>query len=153
VIPQFFTIRGPGRTSPAARLLWLLGMVAATGSTVLAHHSYSVYYLEEDTIEVEGEVIEFQYVNPHAWIHFVGRDAFGRERRYAAEWGSRASLERQGIRKDVFQEGDRVRVWASPSRDPNDTRLRLKRVERRRGNWKWSPENRRDRDQDDERGR
>jgi len=109
---------------------------------LLAHHSFATVYLEQDTIEVEGEIIEFQYQNPHAWVHILGRDPFGRERHYAAEWASRSRLERDGIKQDTLREGDKVRIWASPNRTPTDNRIRLKRIERRRDGWQWGQSNR-----------
>jgi hypothetical protein len=33
--------------------------------------------------------------------------------------------------------GDRLRIWASPNRNPKDNRVRIKRMERRRDRWKW----------------
>jgi hypothetical protein len=42
-----------------------------------------------------------------------------------------------GIPKTFFHIGDSVHIWASPSRDPNDNRVRLKRIERRSDGWKW----------------
>ena len=42
-----------------------------------------------------------------------------------------------GITKNVFHVGDSVRLWVSPGRDPNDNRVRLKRIERRSDGWKW----------------
>ena len=47
---------------------------SALCAPVLGHHSFSELYLETDTIEVEGEVIEFQYRNPHSWIHVMGQE-------------------------------------------------------------------------------
>ena len=116
----------------------LLALVlAVAGAPLVAHHSFSDYYLEQDTIEVEGVVVQFQYQNPHAWVHIMGEDQFGRQRRFAAEWASRSRLGDDGIKRDTLQEGDRVRIWASPSRNPNDNRIRLKRIERPRDGWQW----------------
>ena len=39
------------------------------------HHSFAAYYIEADTIEVEGDVVEFQYKNPHSWIHVIGQES------------------------------------------------------------------------------
>lgn len=112
-------------------------VVLLAAAPLLAHHSFSEYYVESDTIEVEGVVVEFQLQNPHAWVHVVGNDPFGRQQRYAAEWASRSRLQEEGITKDTLREGDRVRIWASPNRKPSDNRIRLKRIERARGGWKW----------------
>jgi hypothetical protein len=122
-----------------ARGGFVLGIVAsALGPPLLAHHSFSVYYIEADTIEIEGDVIEFQYKNPHAWIFVQGTEAFGPPKIYAAEWVSTSQLERNGIDKKFFKPGDALRIWASPNKNPGDNRVRLKRMERRSDHWKWA---------------
>jgi hypothetical protein len=121
------------------RRTWVLVVVgvAAWCATALGHHSFAEYYLESDTIEVEGEVVEFQYKNPHAWVHVMGHEVFGGRKPYAAEWASVSRLERDGINARTLRVGDSVRIWASPNRNPNDNRIRLKRIERRADRWSW----------------
>lgn len=104
---------------------------------LLAHHNFADVYLEADTIDIEGEVVEFQYRNPHSWIHVQAQDPFGTQKIYAGEWASVSRLERDGITRDFFKVGDRLRIWASPNRNPNDNRIRIKRIERRSDRWRW----------------
>ena len=119
--------------------MWTIAALCALAlsSRALAHHNFADMYLETDTIDIEGEVVEFQYRNPHSWIHVQAQDAFGVQRVYAGEWSSVSRLERDGISKDFFHPGDRLRIWASPNRNPNDNRVRIKRMERRSDRWKW----------------
>jgi hypothetical protein len=119
--------------------MWLLVIAGVTALCAPAHghHSLSEYYLESDTIEIEGEVLEFQYKNPHAWVHVMGQEPFGGRKPYAAEWVSVSRLERDGINARTLRTGDVVRIWASPNRNPNDNRIRLKRIERRADRWSW----------------
>jgi hypothetical protein len=118
--------------------------LVAVGFAVLcapavAHHSYSDIYLEADTIEIEGTIVEFQYRNPHSWLHVAGQEgALGTEKIYAAEWVSTSQLEREGIGRNFFRVGDRVRMWGSPPRRPGDNRLHVKRIRRSDG-WEWRP--------------
>ena len=125
-----------GGKGTAMRLLVLVGVIIFS-APVSSHHSFADYYLEEDTIEVEGDIVEFQYRNPHSWIHIVGADAFGKQKQYSAEWASVSRLERDGITRNTLREGDSVRIWASPSRNPNDNKIRLKRIQRRSDGWQW----------------
>ena len=111
--------------------------VALLSAPLLGHHSFGVYYLEQDTIEVEGEVVEFDYRNPHSWVHVAGKDAFFRMKIFSAEWASTSRLEQDGVTKRTLSVGDMVRIWASPSRNPNDNRIRIKRIERPFDHWKW----------------
>ncbi len=113
-----------------------LGVVLVCAPAV-AHHSFGDLYLEQDNIEIEGVIVEFQYKNPHSWIHVSGTDAaFGPEKIYSAEWVSTSQLEREGITKNTLRAGDRVRIWGSPARNPTDTRVHLKRIRRADG-WEW----------------
>ncbi len=114
------------------------GALVASSPRVLAHHSFAVTYLEQDTIEIEGDVVEFQYKNPHAWVFVQGREKGGFEEKiYAAEWVSTSQLDRNNIDKRWFKPGDSVHVWASPNKNPADNRVRLKRIERKSDGWKW----------------
>ena len=114
-------------------------LVTASQPRLLAHHSFAVYYLEQDTIEIEGDVVEFQYKNPHAVIFVQGTEttSIGGPKIYAAEWVSVAQLDRAGIDKKFFKIGDSLRIWASPNKNPLDNRVRLKRMERRSDGYKW----------------
>ena len=104
-----------------------------------AHHSFGAAYLENDMIEVSGSIVEFQYQNPHSWVFVQGRErsGFGGVRIYAAEWVSTSQLEREGIEKGTLRPGDDVRIWGSPSKNPSDYKMHLKRIERPADGWKW----------------
>jgi Family of unknown function (DUF6152) len=128
--------------APTWLALVLSGLVVLC-PRLLAHHSFATYYIEQDTIEVEGDIVEFEYKNPHSWIHIMSRDPFGKPKAYAVEWASTSQLEDNGITKRTLRAGDLVRIWASPNRDPNDNRIRLKRIERRSDGWQWG-QNRRE---------
>ena len=120
-------------------LVTLVLVAALAGAaTVAAHHSFGAVYLENDLIEVSGLIVEFQYRNPHAWVFVEGheRSGIGGPRIYAAEWVSTSQLERDGIEKDTLRVGDDVRMWGSPSKNPSEAKLHLKRIERRDG-WSW----------------
>jgi hypothetical protein len=136
IVPPFNETITPSSTAWAQQLqIWVTPWGFLRGAA--AHHSFAVYYIETDTIEVEGNIVEFQYQNPHSGIHIVGQEAFGRPKAYAAEWANPSRLERDGITRNTLHVGDSVRIWASPSRDPNDNRIRLKRIERRSDGWHW----------------
>jgi hypothetical protein len=111
-----------------------LGMLC---SPALAHHSFGDVYLESDSIEVEGVIVEFQYKNPHSWIYVSGQEgAFATEKVYSAEWVSTSQLEREGITRTTLRPGDHVRLWGSPGKALNNTRIHLKRIQRSDG-WQW----------------
>jgi hypothetical protein len=132
-------------TGVGAARLWLTLVasgVASAWAPALGHHTYATFYLESDTIEIEGDILEFQYKNPHAWVHVLGEAPFGGQKAYAAEWVGTSQLERDGITKNTLRAGDTVRIWAAPNRNPSDNRVHLRRIERRSDKWRWGRENR-----------
>ena len=139
-------MRVESQSGSAWRAVGVCALVALVGlgSRVAAHHSFANLYFEKETIQLEGVVTEFQYRNPHSWVFLNAPDSFGRMQTYAAEWTGRAGLERSGVTKDTLRAGDRVRVWAAPNRNPTDLRVHLKRIERPRDHWTWSPQERRE---------
>jgi Family of unknown function (DUF6152) len=116
-----------------------LGVVGAfVGAVPLyAHHAFAAYYFEDQTISIEGTIVEFDYQNPHAWLHVSAPDSSGRVQKYGAEWANPGRLNQQGITRETLRPGDRVIVSGSPARDPGAYRLHLKRIERPADGWTW----------------
>jgi hypothetical protein len=102
------------------------------------HHAFSAFYHEEQSVTLEGQIVEFEYVNPHAWVHFHSRDNAGQVQKVSAEWANPSRLAQQGVAKDTLKPGNRVIVTGSPSRDPSEYKLHLKAIQRLADGWKWS---------------
>ena len=102
------------------------------------HHSFGAFYFEDESISIEGEMVEFEYRNPHAWVHVLVRDGLGEMRKYGAEWSNPNRLGQQGITKETLKPGDRLIVTGSPARSATEYKLHLKRVERPADGWKWT---------------
>src|SRR5687767_14555394 len=122
----------------------LLVMLAAVVVTALsapasAHHSFAAFYLEEQSVSIEGVVTEFHYVNPHAWVYIAARDVEGVLRTVGAEWSNPARLAQAKIGKDTLKPGDRVIVTGSPARDTaQDYKIHLKHIVRPSDGWTWA---------------
>ena len=117
-------------------VLCAIGWLRPAIPLAAAHHTFASFYLEDDLVEIEGQIVEFQYKNPHAWVFVDGEERGQRPRIYAAEWVGTSRLERDGIKANTLREGDRVRMWVSPNRNPSDNRVHLKRIRRSDG-WEW----------------
>ena len=51
------------------RLLILgIGSLLAAATAAYAHHSFARDYAEDKQISLEGDVVSFEYRNPHAWV-------------------------------------------------------------------------------------
>jgi hypothetical protein len=120
-----------------AAFLTLLIATVVAGASVDAHHSFAAHYFEDQTVSIEGELVEFEYRSPHAWVHVMARDQSGQVQRFSAEWASVDRLRRAGVAKDTLKPGDYVIASGSPGRNPAEHRLHLKSIQRPSDGWSW----------------
>ena len=95
--------------------------VLAIGSLVLAipafaHHSFAMFD-QSKVLYRSGTVKQFEFVNPHAWLHLAIMDDKGEVATLSFEGGSVAQLVRLGWSKDGFKPGDAVEVGFRPMKD------------------------------------
>ena len=119
-------------------LLTLLIGAVAPGVSTSAHHSFAAHYVEDQSVSIEGDLVQFEYRNPHSWVHVNARDETGVMRQVAAEWASAPRLKQWGISEDTLKPGDRVVIAGSPSRNPTEYRMHLKSIQRRADGWQWA---------------
>jgi hypothetical protein len=75
------------------------------------------------TKEIEGEVVEFQWTNPHTWTWIDVTNADGSKTRWGLEGMSPNFLGRRGWTKNTFKPGDHIKVslWPLKSGEPGGT--------------------------------
>ena len=113
----------------------LCGLLAA--ASAWAHHSFTATYDESGRMQIEGEVAQFLFRNPHSMIHVTAPDAAGTMQRWAIEWAGVGTLSGEGVTRETLRIGDHVVVSGNPGRNPADHRLRLLSIERPLDGWKW----------------
>src|SRR6188474_3081648 len=99
--------------------LLVIGLVAAAslvGAQAYAHHSFAAAYLEDQSVTIEGELVQFLFRNPHSFVHVLVKEKDGSIVRYAVEWGGAGQLGSQGVGKDTLRVGDVVVIKGSPGR-------------------------------------
>ena len=92
---------------------WLIGLALLTPSIVLAHHS--VAYYSSDKIELAGEITEIKWQNPHIRFALRTMGSDGAEKTWRLESSSIFLREKDGVTRDLFRLGDRVRVFGRSS--------------------------------------
>ena len=80
-----------------------------------AHHSL-LGYDPGEFIELQGEITEVFWRNPHVRVSVRTVDENGEERTWDIESSPVTTMERRGISSDVFNVGDRIHVAANPSK-------------------------------------
>jgi len=120
------------------RLLVLgIGSLLAAATAAYAHHSFARDYAEDQQISLEGDVVSFEYRNPHAWVYFTANDGNGVLRKFGAEWANPRRLEQAGVGATDLKAGDHVIVNGAPSRNANTYNLHLKSIRRPADGWSW----------------
>ena len=119
------------------RILLGLALTLAAGTPAGGHHSFAAYYFEDQSVTLEGEVVEFDFRAPHAWVHVLAPDARGELQRVGAEWSNPRRLARDGITSATLKPGDHVEITGSPGRTASEHRIHLKRIRRASDGWEW----------------
>jgi hypothetical protein len=96
------------------RALLLAMLVIA--APVLAHHSFAMFDQKKE-VTLKGVVTEFQWTNPHAFIHIEVPNESGGKDNWQVELNSPNNLTRQGWRSTSVKVGDRVTLVLNPLRD------------------------------------
>jgi len=112
-------------------------VVALAATTAEAHHDFTLTYLADRTVTIEGELAQLLFRNPHTLVYLIVRDDRGRDVRYAVEWAGPAQLEEQGVTSQTLKVGDHVVVTGSPGRLPGDRRLRMITLRRPKDNYSY----------------
>jgi hypothetical protein len=110
-------------------------LFVATGA--YAHHSFAATYIADETVTIEGELIQVLFRNPHSFIHVAVKEKNGTVVRYAIEWRGAAELETQGVHRESLKPGDRVVISGNPGRNPADHRLRMNSLYHPKDGLRW----------------
>ncbi|MGH2399969.1 MAG: DUF6152 family protein [bacterium] len=119
-------------------LVVLLAAAAiAIGAQAYAHHSFAATYLEDQSVTIERELVQFLFRNPHSFVHVMVKEKDGSMVRYAVEWGGAGQLGGQGVTRETLKPGDVVVISGSPGRNPADHRIRMVSLRRPKDGFGW----------------
>jgi hypothetical protein len=115
----------------------LVAAAFVSGGRAIAHHSFSATYYEDQSVTIEGELVQFLFRNPHSFVHVLVKQPDGSEVRYSAEWGGAGQLQGQGVTRDTLKFGDFVVISGAPGRNPADHRIRMVTLHRPSDSFGW----------------
>lgn len=81
-----------------------------------SHHS-NVAYEVTKVITITGVVKNFEWVNPHTWLHVIVDDGKGGKVEWACEGRAPGVLQRAGWSRSILKAGETVTVDMSPAKD------------------------------------
>ena len=118
-------------------LVLLIAGLLVSGLTVYAHHSFTATYDEDAIVEIEGQLVQFMFRNPHSWVHVMAPDDSGEIQRWGVEWGGAGQLGGQGVTRASLRAGDHVVISGNPGRNPADHRIRMRSLLRPSDGFGW----------------
>src|SRR5258705_352513 len=93
-----------------------IAVLAFSASSALAHHSFAMFDPDK-LITQTGIVKEFEWTNPHVWIHILAPDASGKAVEWSFEMQAIAQDTAGGWRSDSVKPGDKVSIDFHPLKD------------------------------------
>jgi hypothetical protein len=110
----------------ALQCIFGLAMAAAS---MHAHHSLSGSYDMGQDIQIEGIVVQFQFVNPHPFLTISVEPRKGEKQQWRLELDNRSELVGIGMTSSTLKPGDRVVVKGNPGLSQQQT-LYVRRLDR-----------------------
>ena len=81
-----------------------------------AHHSFAMFD-HNKTTTLTGTVKEFEWINPHSWIHLTAVDPAGKQVTWSFEAGSTGQLTTAGWKQADLKVGDKIEIGFHPLKD------------------------------------
>ena len=148
---EYFGVRGPtwcirvripsssqiGADMKRVIVVLFAAVTSLWSGSAFAHHSFAATYFEKETVSVEGDLVQFEFRNPHSFVQLEAKDADGNVTRWTIEWAAPNQLAGRGITRETLRPGDHVIVTGNPGRNPADHRIRMLTLLRPKDNFGW----------------
>ena len=117
----------------------LIGLLLASllALPAVAHHSFAAVYRADETMQIEGTVVQFLFRNPHSVLHVLVPDESGGSTRWAIEWQGATQLGANGMSAQVLRPGDPVIITGNPGRVEAEHRMLLVTIKRTTDGFGW----------------
>ena len=102
------------------RTLGFVATVLAAAGLLQAHHSLAGVYDMKAEKELQGEVAQIKFSNPHGSLSLDVKDADGKTTEWVLTLGSATALAQRGIGKtgpNALHQGDKITVKFLPAKD------------------------------------
>jgi hypothetical protein len=95
-------------------------MIAGSGGSLVAHHSFSMFEMDKN-VTYTGVVVDYMWSNPHVHFTIDVKPAAGVDKvtvgRWDVEGGSTNIMTRQGWNRATLKAGDPITLVGHPMKD------------------------------------
>ena len=112
-------------------------MILLAVGSAYAHHPFGETYVESNTTQIEGKLVQFDFKNPHSFIEIETTNGQGQVVRWSAEWAAASDLQNQGVTARTLKYGDVITINGNPGRLPEEHRIRLISLKRKSDSFRW----------------
>ena len=98
------------------KMLAVAVLALGAAGPALAHHSFAMFDRDKD-VTMSGTVTEFEWTNPHVWIHMSVPDSGGKPVVWSFEMQAIQADMAGGWRSDSVKPGDKVSIEFHPLKD------------------------------------
>src|SRR5579864_3260441 len=97
-------------------IIFTASLLPAAALPALAHHSFAMFDNGKSQT-ISGDVKEFEWINPHSWLHVETVNGAGKPEEWAFEMGGPGQLSQRGWSRDSVKVGDKIEVTFHPMKD------------------------------------
>jgi hypothetical protein len=98
------------------KAILLAGIAVIVAAPAFAHHSFAMFDRTK-AVNITGTVKEYEWTNPHVWIHITAPDEKGAMREWGFEMQAIAQDYAAGWRADSVKPGDKISIEYHPLKD------------------------------------
>src|SRR4030095_10896560 len=100
-------------TQVTRHALWTAALMLLSAMTAWAHHSFAGQFDPNGSMQIEGEVIEIKFLNPHGLLKVRTVDQ-GKVVIWELETAGASQMVRSGVLREYLKVGDKVRAAGWP---------------------------------------